>query len=145
MLTNNAVAPQYSTARPWKPEALEGQEWLLLGKPVNVVLIDFMGWPVHLAAPDPRYFALHKLWLSKRQERPIAKRVKDERQGNALLEAVRQYMDHYALDDKFVAGLPAALRDQLSLTKAPKPGGLVRRKKPKPLQQRRSKLSDGHT
>ena len=113
LLTNNAVAPQFSAARPWKPEALQGQEWLLLGRPVDAILIDFDGWPVHIAAPDPRYFALHKLWLSKRKGRPAAKRVKDERQGRALLEAIKQYMDHYALDDEFVANLPAALRDQL--------------------------------
>ncbi len=115
LLTNNAAALQYSTARPWKPEALEGQEWLLLGKPVNAVLIDFEGWPVHIAAPDPRYFALHKLWLSKRKGRPAAKRVKDERQGKAVLDAINQYMDHYALDGEFIASLPAALRDHLPL------------------------------
>lgn len=113
LLTNKVVAPRYSAARPWKPEALEGQEWLLLGKPVNAVLIDFEGWPVHIAAPDPRYFALHKLWLSKRKGRPAAKRVKDDRQGKAVLEVIQQYMDHYALDDEFVANLPAQLREQL--------------------------------
>ncbi len=113
LLTNNVVASQYATARPWKPQALEGQEWLLLGKPVSAVLIDFAGWPVHIAAPDPRYFALHKLWLSKRKGRPAAKRVKDERQGKAVLEVIKQYMDHYALDDEFVANLPARLREQL--------------------------------
>jgi hypothetical protein len=113
LLTNNAVAAQYSKAQPWKPKAMEGQEWLLLGKPVNAVLIDFEGWPVHIAAPDPRYFALHKLWLSKRRGRPAAKRVKDERQGKAVLDAIAQYMDHYPLNTEFVANLPAALRDQL--------------------------------
>lgn len=119
LLMNNAVALQYSAARPWKPEALEGQEWLLLGKPVSAVLIDFDGWPVHIAAPDPRYFALHKLWLSKRRGRPAAKRVKDERQGKALLEAIKQYMDHYAFNDEFAATLPAALRDEFPAAKAP--------------------------
>jgi len=119
LLTNNTVAPQYSTARPWKPEALQGQEWLLLGKPVNAVLIDFDGWPVRIAAPDPRYFALHKLWLSKSRGRPAAKRVKDERQGKALLDAIEEYMDHYALDTEFVANLPAELRDQLPSAEGP--------------------------
>lgn len=128
LLTNKAVARQYATARPWKPEALEGQEWLLLGKPVNAVLIDFAGWPVHIAAPDPRYFALHKLWLSKRKGRPAAKRVKDERQGKAVLEAIKQYMDHYALDTEFVATLPAELRDQLPPTEEARPAARVRRK-----------------
>ncbi|MBI3370851.1 MAG: hypothetical protein HY017_03705 [Betaproteobacteria bacterium] len=128
LLTNNSVAPHYSTALPWKPEALEGQEWLLLGKPVNAVLIDFEGWPVQIAVPDPRYFALHKLWLSKRKGRPAAKRVKDERQGKALMEAIKKHMDHYALDDEFVAKLPAALRDQLPPVEEPGSAARARRK-----------------
>lgn len=131
LLTTKAIAAKYSTARPWKPEALEGQEWLLMGKPVNAVVIDFDGWPVHMAAPDPRYFALHKLWLSKRRGRPAAKCVKDERQGKAVLEAIKQYMDNYALDDEFVASLPAALRDQLP--PAEEAGSVARaRRKPGP-------------
>lgn len=114
LLTSPSTANNYSSARPWKPEALEGQDWLLLGKPVSAVLIDFDGWPVHVSAPDPRYFALHKLWLSKRTGRPAAKRVKDERQGKALLTAIGQYMDHYPMNDEFMANLPAALKQPLS-------------------------------
>lgn len=128
LLTSNAHASQYATARPWKPEALEGQEWLLMGKPVNTVLIDFEGWPVHIAAPDPRYFALHKLWLSKRPERDAAKRVKDERQGKALLEAIGQYMDQYPLDHEFAENLPDALRRQLPGAKASKSATRARKK-----------------
>ena len=120
LLTNNSAARHFSAARPWKPAALEGQEWLLLGKPVNAVLIDFDGWPVHISAPDPRYFALHKLWLSKRPGRPTAKRVKDERQGKALLEAIKQYMDHYPFNEEFAATLPAVLRGHLPVTKGSK-------------------------
>ena len=116
LLTNNSVAKSLSSVRPWKPEPLEGQEWLLLGKPVHAVLIDFEGWPVSVSAPDPRYFALHKIWLSKRPGRPAPKQVKDERQGKALLEAVFQYMPHYPIDDSFVASLAIPLREQLSST-----------------------------
>jgi hypothetical protein len=112
LLANNAAAEKLSTARPWKPEGLEGQEWLLLGKPVSVVVIDFDGWPAALAAPDPRYFALQKLWLSKKPDRPAIKRAKDQRQGEALLRTVRDHMPHYPLDDQFVSRLPTPLKDQ---------------------------------
>jgi hypothetical protein len=115
LLANNAAAEKLSTARPWKPEILEGQEWLLLGKPVSVVLIDFDGWPAAAAAPDPRYFALQKLWLSKKPDRPAIKRVKDQRQGEALLRTVRDHMPHYPLDDQFVASLPTPLKEQFPL------------------------------
>lgn len=101
-------------SRPWKPEVLEGQDWLMLGKPVSAVVIDFEGWPVQISAPDPRYFALHKLWLASRRGRPALKRPKDERQGRAALQAIKDHLPHYALDNEFVAGLPAPLQSQLA-------------------------------
>lgn len=110
LLTNTAAARLMASARPWKPEALEGQEWLSLGNPVKVVLIDFQGWPVAISAPDPRYFALHKLWLSKRRGRPIAKATKDKNQGEALLKTIKDHMPHYPLDEAFLDGLPDPLR-----------------------------------
>lgn len=113
LLTNHAAASHYSSSLPWKPIALEGQEWLLLGTPVDTVAIDLTGWPVRIVAPDPRYFALHKLWLSKRPGRPAAKRAKDGRQGNALLGAIQLHMSQYPFDAAFVAGLPPALRNEL--------------------------------
>lgn len=113
LLASEAAEGKLSSARPWKPQVLEGQEWLLAGRPVSAVVIDFDGWPVVVAAPDPRYFALHKLWLSKRPDRPAIKRAKDKRQGEALLLTVGEHMLHYPLDDQFVQTLPAPLRDEL--------------------------------
>ncbi len=113
LLSDKSAAEKLSDARPWKPQPLEGQEWLLLGKPVSAVLIDFEGWPVVISAPDPRYFAVHKLWLSTRRGRPAAKRVKDERQGKAALEAIAQSMPHYPMDQAFVASLPDELKKYL--------------------------------
>jgi hypothetical protein len=113
LLSTRSAAEKLSIARPWKPQPLEGQEWLLLGKPVNAVVIDFDGWPVPISAPDPRYFAVHKLWLSARRGRPAAKRVKDERQGKATLEAIAQFMPHYPIDRAFVAALPDQLGKSL--------------------------------
>jgi len=114
LLAGKSAADKLSAARPWKPEVLEGQEWLLLGRPVSAVLIDFDGWPVAVAAPDPRYFALHKLWLSERPGRPAVKRVKDRRQGEALLQTLKDHMPHYPLDDSFMVGLPAPLEQARS-------------------------------
>jgi hypothetical protein len=111
LLISNDWAPAMQRAMPWKPEALEGQEWLALGTPVQQVLIDFTGWPVFLTAPDPRYFALHKLWLSKRPKRiRDGKAPKDAAQGRMLFKAIQEFMPHYAIDDEFVQALPAELR-----------------------------------
>jgi hypothetical protein len=111
LLTGGTGEGKRGWAGPWKPQVLEGQEWFRAGRPVTTVLIDFDGWPVALAAPDPRYFALHKLWLSNRAGRPAIKRAKDKRQGEALLLAVAEHMPHYPLDNRFVQALPAVLKD----------------------------------
>ncbi len=112
LLTNAAAAQIMASARPWKPAALEGQEWLLLGNPVKTVLIDFQGWPVAVSAPDPRYFALHKLWLSNRRGRPAAKATKDKNQGAALLKTIKDHMPHYPINEAFLESLPDPLRAQ---------------------------------
>jgi hypothetical protein len=123
LLTSKAAGNKLSSARPWKPEILEGQEWLLMGQPVSVVLIDFDGWPVALAAPDPRYFALHKMWLSRRRDRPAIKRAKDSRQAEALLETIKEHMLEYPLDTNFESHLPAPLRQEFAayFTRSPGP------------------------
>jgi hypothetical protein len=101
-------------AMPWKPEALDGQEWLALGTPIQQVLVDFSGWPVLVTAPDPRYFALHKLWLSKRPTRIRGgKAPKDAAQGKMLLHAIRDHMPHSIIDKEFIGALPDALRQVL--------------------------------
>lgn len=135
LLISNDLAPAMDRAMPWKPEALEGQEWLGLGTPVQQVLIDFNGWPALVTAPDPRYFALHKLWLSKRPTRIRGGNApKDAAQGNRLLKAIQESMPHYPIDEEFIESLPAALRqiwdalqtdavkdaEQEARTKAPK-------------------------
>src|SRR3546814_13995399 len=60
--------------------------------------------------PDPRWFALHKLWMSQQLKRNPQKRPKDRAQGLALLDAVAVSMPHYPLDDCFEAALPPELR-----------------------------------
>jgi hypothetical protein len=114
LLISIDLAPAMQRSMPWKPEPLEGQEWLARGTPVQQVLIDFSGWPVSLIAPDPRYFALHKLWLSKRPKRIREGRApKDAAQGKTLLKAIQEFMPHYAIDDEFAQALPTELRQIL--------------------------------
>lgn len=119
LLISNDLAPAMERAMPWKPEALEGQEWLALGTPVQQVLVDFNGWPVLVTAPDPRYFALHKLWLSKRPKRiREGKAPKDAAQGRLLLKAIQQFMPHYPIDDELIGSLPNALHPILDAFQA---------------------------
>lgn len=93
-------------------EYLVEQEWLLRGKPVFVVVATQRHRACPLYVPDPRWMALHKLWLSKKPERHPQKKPKDARQGQVLLDACRYFLaDSYPLDIDFVLELPEELRD----------------------------------
>lgn len=93
-----------------RPVPLPEQEWLLPGRRVDQVLPCRDGTPARIVAPDPRWFALHKLWLGAQAKRNPLKRRKDTIQGTALLEAVAEAMPHYPLDDAFAATIPEELR-----------------------------------
>lgn len=96
------------TDRP-RPMPLPEQEWLLLGRPVDQVVICRDGSPARIVAPDPRWFALQKLWMADQAKRNPLKRGKDRRQGMLLLDAVAEAMPHYPLDHAFEAMLPGEL------------------------------------
>ncbi len=91
---------------------LTEQEWLLKGRPLTVVVATIRQRACPLYVPDPRWMALHKLWLSRKPERNALKKPKDLRQGDVLLSACRYFLaDSYPLDIDFVLELPPELRD----------------------------------
>ena len=92
-----------------RPVPLPEQEWLLPGRRVDQVVPCRDGSPARIVAPDPRWFALHKLWLGAQAKRNPLKRRKDTVQGAALLEAVAEAMPHYSLGHEFVESLPDEL------------------------------------
>lgn len=92
-----------------RPVPLPEQEWLLNGRSVDHVAICRDGSPARIVAPDPRWFALQKLWMSRQTKRNPLKQRKDEAQGLAILDAVVVAMPHYPLDADFEASLPLEL------------------------------------
>lgn len=92
-----------------RPVPLPEQEWLLEGRPVDQVVACRDGSPARIVAPDPRWFALQKLWMAQQAKRNPLKRRKDEQQGTLLLNAVSEAMPHYPLDAAFEATLPGEL------------------------------------
>jgi hypothetical protein len=87
------------------------QEWLLLGQPVQLVVATQRNRACPLFVPDPRWMALHKLWLSEKPERNPLKRDKDKRQGHVLLDATRHFMQAtHPINVDFVLDLPSELQ-----------------------------------
>ena len=93
-----------------RPVPLPEQEWLLLGRPVDQVVTCRDATAARIVAPDPRWFGLHKLWLSAQAKRNPFKRRKDREQGLGVLDAVAEAMPHYPFGTEFEAGLPDELR-----------------------------------
>lgn len=92
-----------------RPVPLPEQEWLLMGRRVDRVVVGRDGAPARIVAPDPRWFALHKLWLAEKPGRNPLKRSKDAQQGLAVLDAVHLSMPQFPLDPAFEESLPDEL------------------------------------
>lgn len=104
-----------------RPVPLPEQEWLLNGRRIDRVVGVQGGDAARLIVPDPRWFALQKLWMAEKPERNPQKKPKDRKQGIALLNAVWQTMPHYRLDDAFHDALPVELKPFFELWDAQKP------------------------
>src|SRR6185312_9581724 len=68
LVAPSRASSMYRTDQP-RPMALPEQEWLLLGDRVDRVVVCRDGSPARIEAPDPRYFALQKLWLGRQPKR----------------------------------------------------------------------------
>jgi hypothetical protein len=92
-----------------KPIGIPGQEWLLLLPTVSSVVIDNQGLPLRFEVPDPRLFALHKLWISDNPDRDALKRDKDIKQGKAIIQLLEKNLINFPFDKEFISKLPSEL------------------------------------
>jgi hypothetical protein len=103
----------------FEPASIEGLQWLLNAPKFEEVAIGDDGKPVFISCVDPRAFALHKLWLSKRDSREGIKRRRDELQARAVAAVATQYMG-LKFERRELTGLSRELADgvrELSKTK----------------------------
>lgn len=71
---------------------MPGAQWLLAAPQFEQVAIGEDGWPVRMIVPEPRTFALHKLWVSRRADRQPLKRPRDVAHSSAVAELVQTYL-----------------------------------------------------
>ena len=57
--------------------AMTGAEWLLQSPQLEQVIVGADGYPIRIVVPEPRTYALHKLWLSQQESRQVVKRPRD--------------------------------------------------------------------
>ncbi len=123
---------------PWKNEAdnisgdagedlaaagIEGLDWLQNCPPFDAVTIDERGMPLRLVVPDPRAFAIHKLWVSERPDRPALKRQRDHGQAEVVGQIVARYLTHLPYEHRELASIPLPVFKQAEHLFAPHAGG----------------------
>jgi hypothetical protein len=88
--------------------AITGLSWLVNAPKIEATALDERGYPVRLAAVDPRVYALHKLWLSDRKDREKLKATRDREQAEAAATIAVRYLN-LSFDDPALTALPASL------------------------------------
>ncbi|MGA7618655.1 GSU2403 family nucleotidyltransferase fold protein [Candidatus Binatus sp.] len=89
-------------------EPLHGLEWLGAAPRMTQIVIADNGFPVRFVVPEPRVFALHKLWVSLQPTRDPIKRKRDFRQAEAVAQLSLEYFN-LRFDGPAIKALPAAL------------------------------------
>lgn len=89
---------------------IEGLAWLVNSPKQRVIVIDDRGYPLAMAVPDPRAFALHKAWLAARRDREPNKRQRDAAQAKLVAGMVKERLPNLRFDADDLSALPAALR-----------------------------------
>ncbi len=70
-------------------------QWLVSSPKFKQVVIGEDGYPAVMACPDPRAFALHKIWLSKQPDREPVKKKRDRHQALATAFLVKRYLPQF--------------------------------------------------
>ncbi len=96
-----------------EPAPIHGLQWLVNVPSVDSVVIDERGFPAPMRAPDPRYWAAHKMWLSNAVGRDPQKKIRDRQQGEMVFQMVAEKLPQFPIDDLFLETLPRDLRNNV--------------------------------
>lgn len=91
---------------------IHGLQWLRNAAQLQVIVLDESGVPLRMSVPDPRIFALHKYWVSQREDRDRLKARRDEQQARAVARLVVEHLAGFSFtDEKFLSSIPHVLRN----------------------------------
>ncbi len=108
---------------PWKIEAssisadagdleaspIAGLAWHESAPPFEAIAIDARGFPLRMLVPDPRAFAVHKLWLSRQPRRAPLKRRRDHEQAITVAALTARYLPHLPFEFEALRSFPKTL------------------------------------
>jgi hypothetical protein len=85
---------------------IEGLKWLENAPAFEQVAIDERGFPLRIVAVDPRVFAVHKWWVSRRADRDPVRKMRDREQAFVVAELVREHLPHLPFEPSGLRMLP---------------------------------------
>lgn len=91
------------------PAEIHGLQWLLSSPRVTATVIGTDGIPAQMLAPDPRAFAIYKLWMSGQPDREPIKKRRDELQALAVASVVRRRLPQFPFDEASLQAFPGAI------------------------------------
>jgi hypothetical protein len=100
--------PKLGDADDMEAAAIIGLQWLINAPKFEEVVIGADGRPLMMCCIDPRAFALHKYWMSRRPDREPEKRRRDAAQARAVASVASQYLN-MPLGAKELSALPLEL------------------------------------
>lgn len=97
-----------------------GLQWLMNAPRFEAVVVADDGRPLWMSCIDPRAFALHKWWMSKRPDREAQKRRRDAEQARAVYSVATDFLN-LPFNAKSLSALPLELTQSVKeLVSAPK-------------------------
>jgi hypothetical protein len=85
---------------------IEGLGWHENASPFEAIAIDEKGEPLRIVTSDPRIWAAHKLWVSKRDNRDPNQRARDAAQAQLVARMVAKYLPHLPFKAEEMKMLP---------------------------------------
>ncbi len=109
---------------PWKPDPrsvgdagdlvaaeIPSLQWLVSSPKFTCVVIGEDGFPARMVVPDPRAFAVHKLWLSRQRNRDPVKKNRDHAQAVAVASLILRYLPQYPFQEYQLRMFPKEVMD----------------------------------
>ena len=93
-------------------DEIRNLQWLLSSPKFSHTVIGEDGYPARMVCPDPRGFALHKIWLSRQQDREPLKKKRDRHQAQAVAFLIKRYLLQYRFSGSELKMFPKSLFEE---------------------------------
>lgn len=105
------------------PTEIQGLEWLANAPAMKGTAFTMNGNPVTFEVPDPRFFAVHKVYVARAPTRDAIKVQRDLAQAHVVAEIVQEHLPWLRFDDPSLRVFPRSVleeaQEELGITIGP--------------------------